>query len=45
MDNIALYEKFNWEALKAEDLHKKATLIRSLIPATVKSILDVGCGN
>jgi SAM-dependent methyltransferase len=45
MDNIALYEKFDWEALKAEDLHEKATLIHSLIPENVKTILDVGCGN
>lgn len=45
MDNIALYEKFNWEALKAEDLREKATLIHSLIPVDVKTVLDVGCGN
>lgn len=45
MDNRNLYEKFDWDALKSEDLKEKAELIRNLIPKSVKSILDVGCGN
>ncbi len=45
MDNRNLYEKFDWEALKSEDLKEKADLIRKLIPGSVKTILDVGCGN
>ena len=45
MDNRNLYEKFDWEALKSEDLKEKADLIRKLIPESVKTILDVGCGN
>ncbi len=45
MDNRNLYEKFDWEALKSEDLREKADLIRGMIPESVKTILDVGCGN
>jgi SAM-dependent methyltransferase len=45
MDNSNIYERYDWESLKADDLKEKALLTRRLIPDSVKSILDVGCGN
>ena len=45
MDNSKIYERYNWEALKVADLKEKAELTHDLIPSSIKSILDVGCGN
>ncbi len=45
MDNIKIYEDFNWEELHAEKLKPKIEKILKLIPSDVKTIIDVGCGN
>ncbi len=45
MDNKIVYDKFDWEQLKAENLQKKITIIKDFIPEDVKTIIDIGCGN
>ncbi len=45
MDNKKIYEQFNWEKLQTADLKEKTNLVFEFLPADVKTILDVGCGN
>jgi ubiquinone/menaquinone biosynthesis C-methylase UbiE len=46
MDNTEYYEKFDWEKANLnEKLKNKVECILNQIPARVKLILDVGCGD
>ncbi len=45
MDNPVIYEKFDWESFRLEQLDKKVNKVLENIPEDVKTILDVGCGN
>lgn len=45
MDNPLIYEKHNWQNLNNAKLKEKLNLIEKLIPDSVTSIVDVGCGN
>ncbi len=45
MDNKAIYEAYDWSALKEADLKDKIRKILGIIPEDVQTILDIGCGN
>jgi SAM-dependent methyltransferase len=45
MDNPEFYEQFDWANMSDKHIAEKAKLFLSVIPADVKTILDVGCGN
>jgi SAM-dependent methyltransferase len=45
MDNPTFYEEFDWSEMPGDKILEKADLFLSLIPADVKTILDLGCGN
>jgi SAM-dependent methyltransferase len=45
MDNKKYYENFDWESVTHEILNPFLVHIKKTIPAGVKNILDVGCGN
>lgn len=46
MDNPKYYENYNWdEAALGNKLQKKIQILKELIPHSVSSILDIGCGD
>ncbi len=45
MDNKNFYENHDWEKLGLKSLQPKIEKVLEWIPADVKTILDVGCGN
>jgi len=45
MDNKNIYEKFDWTALKEPALKGKIQKVLEFIPDSVKTIVDIGCGN
>lgn len=45
MDNKIIYEQHNWEQLDTSRLAPKILKVLENIPADVRSIIDIGCGN
>ena len=45
MDNKNIYEKFDWTSLKEPMLVGKIQKIIEIIPQSVDTIIDIGCGN
>ena len=45
MDNKNIYEEYDWSSLKESDLKEKIQKITELIPQSVQTIVDIGCGN
>lgn len=45
MDNKIIYEQHNWEQLDTSRLAHKIRKVLENIPADVRSIIDIGCGN
>jgi SAM-dependent methyltransferase len=45
MDNKNIYEKFDWSALGEPALKGKIQKVLDIIPESVDTIVDIGCGN
>ncbi len=45
MDNKNIYELHDWQSLSEQTLRPKIDKILNIIPESVKSIVDIGCGN
>ena len=45
MDNKTIYEKFDWSSFKEPALQGKVQKVLEFIPDSVRTIVDIGCGN